>query len=323
MAIFKIMIVINRSKFIEISDEGLSFYDGNHQKIVRYNKQIWLKIIEWYQIPRELEEIPQDILPMNEMIALKKVLLKLNVLKEDKAILKSFERLNNFYDCYGGKSLEEISKIKVMIWGCGTVGTAIVDNLAKMGVKNFLLIDSDIVEEKNIIAQSIYQKEDIGLKKVRVIKNYVEMLNIGEFNIEISDNFIKNEKEFKDNYQYYRSDFMVDCADAKNEELDIQFIKFAQQYDGVYLSTGYADDNDYIFKVSNDFDKFENFMRSNWGSSKKKYQLSSNRGVIIDSQLLGSLSARSIINHILGLDKEDRMLEINLLNLTMRNIPFE
>lgn len=64
-------------------------------------------------------------------------------------------------------------------------------------------------------------------------------------------------------------------------------------------------------------------MRSNWGSSKKKYQLSSNRGVIIDSQLLGSLSARSIINHILGLDKEDRMLEINLLNLTMRNIPFE
>ncbi|GAA3260226.1 ThiF family adenylyltransferase [Lactococcus lactis] len=222
-----------------------------------------------------------------------------------------------------GKSLEEISKIKVMIWGCGTVGMAIVDNLAKMGVKNFLLIDSDIVEEKNIIAQSIYQKEDIGLKKVRVIKNYVEMLNIGEFNIEISDNFIKNEKEFKDNYQYYRSDFMVDCADAKNEELDIQFIKFAQQYDGVYLSTGYADDNDYIFKVSNDFDKFENFMRSNWGSSKKKYQLSSNRGVVIDSQLLGSLSARSIINHILGLDKEDRMLEINLLNLTMRNIPIE
>lgn len=103
MAIFKIMIVINRSKFIEISDEGLSFYDGNHQKIVRYNKQIWLKIIEWYQIPRELEEIPQDILPMNEMIALKKVLLKLNVLKEDKAILKSFEGLITFMIVMGEK----------------------------------------------------------------------------------------------------------------------------------------------------------------------------------------------------------------------------
>ncbi|MDM5144615.1 hypothetical protein ICE98_01711 [Lactococcus lactis] len=54
-----------------------------------------------------------------------------------------------------------------MIWGCGTVGTAIVDNLVKMGVKNFLLIDSDIVEEKNIIAQSIFQKKDIGLKKLK------------------------------------------------------------------------------------------------------------------------------------------------------------
>ena len=80
---------------------------------------------------------------------------------------RHLERIYNFYSTYNASNLERISNIRVMIWGCGTVGTAIVDNLVKMGVKNFLLIDSDIVEEKNIIAQSIFQKKDIGLKKLK------------------------------------------------------------------------------------------------------------------------------------------------------------
>ncbi|MGO2429514.1 MAG: ThiF family adenylyltransferase, partial [Lactococcus cremoris] len=74
--------------------------------------------------------------------------------------------------------------------------------------------------------------------------------------------------------------------------------------------------------ISKNFDKFRMFMRNNWAISKRKYQISSNRGTIIDSQLLGSLGARSIINHVCALNQNDRVIEINLLDITMRDVPF-
>lgn len=316
------MIILNQSKFIEVLDDGLSFYDGKHQKIKRYTKQIWIKILEWYQIAREIDDIPKCILPNEEMVALREVLLTLHILKEIEMVPRHLERIYNFYSTYNASNLERISNIRVMIWGCGTVGTAIVDNLVKIGVKNFLLIDSDIVEEKNIVAQSIFQKKDIGLKKIEVIKNYVESFNIGKNNVEISDKFINHGEEFMINYQEFYPNFIIDCADTKDEELDIQFIKFAEQLGSVYMSTGYTDDRDFIFIISKNFDKFRMFMRNNWAISKRKYQISSNRGTIIDSQLLGSLGARSIINHVCALNQNDRVIEINLLDITMRDVPF-
>ena len=59
---------------------------------------------------------------------------------------------------------------KVVIAGVGSLGSFFSYHLAKSGcIKEMLLYDSDIVDEKNL-KNSIFTKEDIGKPKVYSIK---------------------------------------------------------------------------------------------------------------------------------------------------------
>ncbi len=58
----------------------------------------------------------------------------------------------------------------VNIIGCGSIGSFLAENLAKMGFKKFFLYDKDIVGEENIGCQN-FGWEDIGKPKVEALKN--------------------------------------------------------------------------------------------------------------------------------------------------------
>lgn len=65
---------------------------------------------------------------------------------------------------------------KVHIIGCGSVGSTIAENLARCGVKNFVLWDFDIVEDKNIVNQMFTQGQ-VGMEKTEAVKEIIKSIN--------------------------------------------------------------------------------------------------------------------------------------------------
>ena len=74
---------------------------------------------------------------------------------------------------WGPKIQEELSRIKVVIVGLGSVGSILAEILARAGFSNFILIDFDLVELKNLDRCSGMFKEDVGRSKVETIKDAI------------------------------------------------------------------------------------------------------------------------------------------------------
>lgn len=70
---------------------------------------------------------------------------------------------------------------KLHIVGCGSVGSALAENLARCGVTNFVLWDFDVVEKHNIVNQ-MFRQQDVGKPKVEALKDI-----LCDINPEISD----------------------------------------------------------------------------------------------------------------------------------------
>lgn len=65
---------------------------------------------------------------------------------------------------------------KCHIIGCGSVGSTIAENLARLGITNFVLYDFDKVEAHNIVNQMFVQA-DIGQLKVDATKRIITDIN--------------------------------------------------------------------------------------------------------------------------------------------------
>jgi molybdopterin/thiamine biosynthesis adenylyltransferase len=60
-----------------------------------------------------------------------------------------------------------------VVFGCGTVGSNVAVECAKLGVGNFSLYDFDVIEGHNVPSQR-YNKEDIGRPKVEALAEQLE-----------------------------------------------------------------------------------------------------------------------------------------------------
>lgn len=71
---------------------------------------------------------------------------------------------------------ECINENEVVIIGVGAIGSALAEQLAKLGVMNFILIDHDEVDEVNLSVQGFYEDE-VGLAKVDAVASKLRAIN--------------------------------------------------------------------------------------------------------------------------------------------------
>ena len=69
---------------------------------------------------------------------------------------------------------EQVSKVHII--GCGSVGSTIAENIARLGVRKINLYDFDTVERKNITNQ-MFREKDIGRLKVDALKDIILEIN--------------------------------------------------------------------------------------------------------------------------------------------------
>ncbi|UCH94223.1 MAG: ThiF family adenylyltransferase [Candidatus Aminicenantes bacterium] len=80
-------------------------------------------------------------------------------------------------DKIGPQGQEVLLKSKVMIIGCGALGTHIANNLARAGVGTLLIVDRDLVELNNLQRQTLFDEADLGTPKTMAAAEKLEKIN--------------------------------------------------------------------------------------------------------------------------------------------------
>ncbi len=107
----------------------------------------------------------------------------------------------------GKEGLEKIRNKKVMVCGCGGVGSFVAEALCRSGLGEITLVDFDKVEPSNLNRQLMSEKDNIGKKKTEALKERLE--KVSDTKVYTIDTFIND--DFKIDKEY---DYVVDCIDV-------------------------------------------------------------------------------------------------------------
>lgn len=117
----------------------------------------------------------------------------------------------------GRKNVEKLNNKKVAIFGIGGVGSYVVEALARVGIGNFILVDSDDVSITNINRQIIATNRTIGEPKVEVAKERILEIN-NKAKVEIyKEFFTSNTKGILDDSISY----IVDAVDTVSSKIEL------------------------------------------------------------------------------------------------------
>ena len=72
---------------------------------------------------------------------------------------------------------QRLTKSRVVIIGCGALGTTIANNLVRSGVGFVRIVDRDIVELSNLQRQMLFDEDDIGSPKAIAATQKLEKIN--------------------------------------------------------------------------------------------------------------------------------------------------
>lgn len=77
---------------------------------------------------------------------------------------------------FGVEGQIALSRLKIAIVGVGGTGSVVAEELARVGVKDVLLLDSDSIEDSNVSRLFGSYPDDVGTKKVKVIAAHLRKL---------------------------------------------------------------------------------------------------------------------------------------------------
>ncbi|WP_270219294.1 MULTISPECIES: ThiF family adenylyltransferase [Lactococcus] len=188
-----------------------------------------------------------------------------------------------------GFGIQTILNKKVIIIGCGGIGTVVIDNLIRAGFKYFTLIDHDIVEKSNLNRQLFYKQSDIGKKKVSALSTRINEIS-NDIKLQTSYHYVKESKDISiilDN----NSSIMINCADSPNN-IESIIATAAQEKNVPFISAFVGQETGTITQVYDDQNKYIHSIES-------ENVLSLEASVSVTNMLVGSILAKKIIDYLL------------------------
>lgn len=255
------------------------------------------------------EEIIANFIKMGEdkIIYKNKPVVKkeLSSLEEEYESETIYEKIKNTID------IKRINSSLIIGVGCGGARDFYID-MARSGVKSFILVDGDIYEEKNIGVQGAYIS-DIGKYKVDAIKE--ELLNINkDINVTAINEFLREELDdlwFENLLKNHNKKNILLCAFTDQFEAQARLENLSIKYQLKYLSAQHYENSIgseviyYYPKISKTLPKC--FL-------KDRYEAYLEEGFINDVTSEGSLiSYTTRINALCG------KIAIGMLNYSQKN----
>ena len=121
-------------------------------------------------------------------------------------------------DLIGPENLKKIQNLHVLVVGLGGVGSFAVEALARSGVKHFILVDKDSVDESNLNRQLPALHSTIGEPKVALMK--ARILDIQPDAEVITYHMFYND-DSKEQILNHQIDAICDCIDTITFKIDL------------------------------------------------------------------------------------------------------
>lgn len=87
------------------------------------------------------------------------------------------ERWDRQVRAFGAEGQAAIAALRVAIVGCGGTGSVVAEQLAHLGVRNFTLVDPDLIESTNLNRVVGSSEPDIGAAKVLITDRMIRRIN--------------------------------------------------------------------------------------------------------------------------------------------------
>jgi len=113
--------------------------------------------------------------------------------------------------------IEKLKSAKIALFGLGGVGGLVFDQLLRMGITNFILVDGDTFDETNLNRQILSNRFNIGKLKTEVAYDYAKTIN-DDISISIYSKFINKDNINELNLNGY---YIVDCIDDANAKVEL------------------------------------------------------------------------------------------------------
>ena len=125
---------------------------------------------------------------------------------------------------------------RVVILGCGSVGSLVAMELARAGVGHFLLADPDVMEYHNICRHQC-GIEDVGDLKINALSHKLKNIN-PKVHIEKFEGIVQNlPKAMLDEFCVANETIFVGCAD--NRAADVYTNRISIYYTASFISIGF------------------------------------------------------------------------------------
>ena len=142
-----------------------------------------------------------------EVVEIGSKLESLFVPSDDQAAEQKFDRQIRAFGQSGQKSIQRLT---IAIVGLGGTGSAIAQQVAHLGVRNFILIDPDVIETHNLNRLIGATISDVGAAKVAVASRQVSAINPGSTIQQISGDI----RDANAARALLAADFIFCCTDS-------------------------------------------------------------------------------------------------------------
>ncbi|MEZ4979090.1 MAG: ThiF family adenylyltransferase [Chitinophagales bacterium] len=222
--------IIKPTIFHEIHSDKIDIYGSNEIISLASNLDDDEKIIYLRMSGSILLGNKEEVHGANQLLADPVLSRTYSYLSE---VAENLSELINFYNL--------ISEARVMLIGCGGIGSLTALNLAGLGVKKLVLIEGDRIEESNLNRQFLFSRRDIGKYKIDVLKEFI----LNRFNCEL--NCIKKRINFEEINSIVKNiDLLIITADEP-DGIEFRLHKTAFEKGIPSISGGYANNLSKVF----------------------------------------------------------------------------
>lgn len=170
---------------------------------------------EWFRRKQLTAAQQQEFLPLLNRLNREHILLKMDEPYGESYVRfpRVFTLLEEYYTSTAevNRAFSEVESARVMVIGLGAVGSWVAQSLLMSGVRNFVLVDADRVEQSNLHRQCGYRQADIGQKKIEVFQRHLRRM-VPQVEITPIDDWLT--PDFFERYSPGVLDLIINCADS-------------------------------------------------------------------------------------------------------------
>jgi molybdopterin/thiamine biosynthesis adenylyltransferase len=140
---------------------------------------------------------------------------------------------------------EKIRATKLLVLGCGAIGTHVIWNMVALGIEDLTILDFDTIELSNLNRQLFYSAADVGKDKVDVIAQRVQAIN-PSIKLTVHKRKIEKEEDLVD--VIAESDFVVKAIDTPSD-ITKWINSVCVQYKKPYIAGGFLGTNGFVSPI--------------------------------------------------------------------------